>query len=254
MQARSQAPLTLKKIPPSEFTLFVGGSGKRHAYSVDRTEAASFRAGPPPRFLDDVGLLHLTEPVPGNTAPLPLAPSRASVPGGTHLTFWGYGVSKAPPWLALRITKPGDWALDTTCKGVGNACYVHPKGPSFPTAGDSGAPVATYVRGSWVQRGIFTGPGPRIDGTAPTQYGADVVAHLAWIRRVTGLPTVTPNTILRDPLTGASWLVGDDRFRHAVRTPAVYSCLVAGGAQVREMPSFAARSVPEDHTAAATCG
>ena len=243
----------LPRLPATAFTLYVGGSGKKHVFKVDRIETAGLRGVPPDRVVDDLGLLHLAEPVPGTWAPLPLAPRRATVPAGAHVTFWGYGASKAPPYLALRITRPGDWTIDATCAGIGNACYIHPGGPSFPAAGDSGAPIASYVNGSWVQRGIFTGPGPRRDLTVPQQYGADVVAHLAWIRRVTGLPTVVPGTVLLDPATGASWLVDDDGFRHAIARPGVYSCLTAAGAPVREMPTFTARSVPEDHTARASC-
>ena len=243
----------LPQLPATAFTLYVGGSGKKHAFKVDRVETAALRGVPDDRIVDDLGLLHLAEPVPGTWAPLPLAPRRATVPAGAPVTFWGYGSSKAPPYLALRTTRPGDWAVDASCAGIGNACYVHPKGPSFPAAGDSGAPIASYVNGSWVQRGIFTGPGPRSDLTVPPQYGADVVAHLAWIRRVTGLPAVAPGTVLHDPATGASWLVDDDGFRHAIARPAVSACLTAAGALVRDMPTFTARSVPEDHTAAAAC-
>jgi hypothetical protein len=38
-----------------------------------------------------------------------------------------------------------------------------------------------------------------------------------------------------------------------IARPAVYACLTAAGALVRDMPTFTVRSVPDDHTARATC-
>ena len=69
----------LPRLEPSEFTLYIGGTGKKHVFQVDRVETAGLRGIPLDRIVGDLGLLHLTEPVPGG---LGAAAARAAAGDG----------------------------------------------------------------------------------------------------------------------------------------------------------------------------
>lgn len=224
--------------------------------SADQVVSKAIFLGSGDQWLDDTALLRLVSPVPLDAEPIPLAFNASVVPPESHLVFWGYGLSERPSHRrqVLRTTLVGDWTLAPTCSGTGNACYLQaPGGSSYPAAGDSGAPVTSYVKGGWVQRGIFTGPGP-IPNAVPPQYGADVVAHLAWIRSIAGLPIVAPNTIVRVKDSSASWLVGSDGFRRLIPTGSDYLCFTGrGGVPLVELSTFEVKSIPEDYNEVATC-
>jgi hypothetical protein len=241
-------------IAPDRLLLFIGtkgpfGGSVRSVDKIVSKKPVILNAGYV--VADDIALLHISgsTPLPSSSEPLPLAFNSSVVPNGWPLVFWGYGASEAPPYNVLRTTLRGEWYLQTSGCFLRSACYRRvPGAHSYADARDSGAPVTGLVKGGWVQRGIFSGP----DGPRP-KYGASITAQLSWIRAVTGLPNVAPNTIVHDPDTGTSWLVGSDGFRRWIPTGGDYLCLVAQGYPVRNMSTFTAKSIPEDYTTQAVC-
>jgi len=108
--------------------------------------------------------------------------------------------------------------------------------------------VTAFVRGGWIQRGLETAPGGQ-----QQNYGEDVLAALGWIRSVTGIPFIHANTIVRDPVSQAAWLVEDDGFRHWIPTGTDYNCFITQGKSLVNENIWQIKSIPEDYTDHATC-
>jgi hypothetical protein len=240
--------------PRSSFRISVGKSAQTvHGFSsgVDRAPASqAVSYGAKLGWIHDIALLHLTTPAPTGLAPLPLRFSSAAVSSGAKVSFFGWGFHASKAATALYSTAQGDWSFTDTCHAADQACYHRTSGAtSYPANGDSGAPVVAFVRGGWVDVGLFSGP----NGNVATSTGASVLRYLGWIRSRAGLPSVPTNTIVQDQASGARWLVGADGFRHSIPTVGDYQCFTARGINVITMSPFAAGSIPLDSTTPGMC-
>jgi hypothetical protein len=236
-------------LAPGKFELLIGAYGEVH--SVNLVDALNDSISPD--ATNDLALLHLTVPVSAALSPLALASSSSMTAPGVPVQIFGWGVNAITKEAGtlLQATNPGDWVISAQCsKGAGDIC-ISPgvSHPSYPKNGDSGAPIVSFLRGGYVDNGAFSGPG----GTANPEYGTSIVSNLAWIDRVTGLPSVGAGTIVRDEVTGTSWLVESDGFRHWIPNGGTYECLTRLGSSVDNMTLFSAESIPEDYTDNASC-
>jgi len=241
--------------PASAFKITVGKAAqadKGFSSGVDKAPVSqSISYGTHTLWTHDIALLHLTTPAPARLAPLPLRFSSAAVPSSAAVNFVGWGSNGHESGYTLYSTQQSDWSFSDGCYSSDQVCYHRSStATSYPSSGDSGAPVVSYVRGGWVDIGAFTGPG---GGKTATNYGASVLSYLGWIRSKAGLPTVPANTIVRDQSSAASWLVKSDGFRHSIPTGGDYQCFTAQGVKVIKMSLSAAESIPQDYTSPATC-
>ena len=251
-------PIPDTLFPASAFTILIGKATAtdRAGYTTRVDQDPTSQAVGVDKYghaLNDVGLLHLATPAPVSLAPLPLRMSTSVVPNGSQVSLFGWGRTNSSPTSAgqkLLQTRNGDFALNDACFANGLECYdPSTRAVSYGFPGDSGAPVVSLQRGTWVEAGIHTGP-PRLT----TQYGASTLLYSAWIRSKAGLPTVPPNNILRDSATGTSYFLASDGFMKWIPTGGIYNCFVSKGARVYNMTRYQTLSFPQDHTANAACG
>jgi len=86
-----------------------------------------------------------------------------------------------------------------------------------------GAPVETLVASGYdVAQGLAYGT-----GVAQTSTGA-------WLRSKLGIPTVAHGNIVRDPVSGNSWLIDSQGYRRPITDAGMYACLTGNGHQVTE--------------------
>jgi V8-like Glu-specific endopeptidase len=242
--------------PASAFSIAIGklnASDGGFTSGVDQSPVSQAIASTSYGLVNDVALLHLATPAPSYLSPLPLRFSTSAISNGSLANFVGWGANGFSSGQTLYSTQQGDWSLQDSCFAKDQVCYIRSStATSYPASGDSGAPVISYSHGGWIQAGVFSGPGP-VKKSVPTQYGASTLGYLSWIRTVTGLPTPSANTIVRDSASGASWLVELDGFRHWIPTGGDYLCFTNQGVSVRNMSIFEAKSIPEDYNSHATC-
>lgn len=240
-------------LPASAFTVNVGkdsvGDSAGFTSKVDRSLSQGIAFSSSTGFVKDLALLHLTTAAPASLSPLPLRSSTSVVPNGSRANFYGWGANGSESGQQLYATQNGDWTISDSCHSSDQECYEPTlQATSYPYSGDSGGPIASFVRGSWVDDGVYTGPGGKSE-----QYGASLVSYLSWIRSEASLPTISPNTIVRDSASGRAWYLGTNGFMQWIPTGAIYNCLTAHGVSVFNTSMFTALSVPIDNTANATC-
>jgi hypothetical protein len=215
-------------------------------FAVDRIETRRFRQlTDPARNDDDVALLHLTKP--SGATPLLLLPSGTLATDGVQVELHGYGRTGPVDDPAfdnttgtLRRTRSGSNALDPACAAAtdGITCIRSISSPASQQAsGDSGGPWITRVDGAPLQVAVVSGYALDRDGPQ-AQYGESTYNDLTldWIRSHLALPNVSPGRIVRDPVTGESWLIDGDGFRRHIPDGGTYECLVANGASVVNLP------------------
>jgi secreted trypsin-like serine protease len=240
----------------SDFTVRFGDASSGWTAKVDRVVALKQKWNADGGgFKDDVALLQLASSAPASLSPLPLRSSDSSAPtnASVQLNGWGRTTPRGPAGQTLSSTNASDWLLASSCPVPTAVCYkAQPHATSYPEAGDSGGPVVEWVRGGPIQVGVYSGPGP-IPRPTTLQYGASIRAFHSMIAQTTGLPQVARNSIVRDRVSGASWLVDGDGFRHWIPDGGTYNCLIGKSIRKVDLTRFEALSVPENVAIHATC-
>ena len=203
---------------------------------------------------NDVALLLLSKRTKGTS--LWIAPSAGAVTNGSPASLWGYGltdVNNPKSGGTLQITNDNEWTLDTQCSLASaiNATCVDEAGASAGSPGDEGGPWTMNVDGNPVEALVHSG----YDSTQGISYGTGVTqpSTAAWLDKRLGIPVIPPGNIVRDRVTGRSWLIDAQGYRRTIADSTIYSCLTGKGARVYKRGTvnirrMAARSIP------ATCG
>lgn len=212
---------------------------------------------------DDIALLKVSRSVkPVLTKPLPLAPTLAVADDFVDhgVTFFGFGVLAPAGSSATTVqqTPDGSYLEMRSCQGsFGSAARCFVKTHSYEQdhvavlPGDSGGPWVVWEDGDWVE--IALEHGGRSEHTPLSrgpEDGPSVAASAArsWIVSQVGEILDPPaGRILRNPDTGAAWVVAPDHFRRWIPTAGVYNCLLATGAMVESRDQFDIETIP-DHT------
>ena len=249
-----------KPYAATSFTVSLGRTGptvKGTTYAVSSVSLngnSSVAADGQCELQNDVALLQLS--LPTARSPLWIAPTQAAFTNGTSTALTGYGLtnpSNAKSAGSLQRTNDADWMIDTQCDLVSSihATCVDPTGASAGTAGDNGGPWTVTVDGKPVEALVFS----RFDLTQGFAYGTGVAqtSTAAWLHLKLGIPAVAPGNIIRDQVSGKSWLIDAQGYRRPIVGAAMYSCLTGKGAQVVKRTAasiqlMAARTIP------ATCG
>jgi hypothetical protein len=251
-----QSPCSISKsYPAKSFKVYLGRAsgaipGKGYKVSsVVVNHDSSMTADGQCVLKNDVALLRLSTPT--KAIPLWLAPSRSAVTNGTDAVLYGYGLTNlANPKSvsALNRTNNGDWTIDTHCDLaalIGAAC-ADPAGASAGSAGDAGGAWTMAVDGKPVEAFVFSG----FDVAKSFAYGTGVMqAPISnWLHAKLGIPPVAPGNIVRDKVSGKSWLIDAQGYRRAILDAGTYSCLTGSGAHVFSLAAstiqlMAARSI-----------
>lgn len=250
--------------PASELTVSIGRTGSRvrgDRYKVDQIETRRYRqlTVPVGHRDDDIALLHLTEAADAEI--LWLMPGAGLAQKGTPMRLHGYGVPRSGGDTGtLRATKAGANDLWPDCPAAtdGVVCLQDREvdgGESLGAGGDSGAPWVRDVDGRAVGILVFSGYTGRDSSRQVFGYGESVHNGLTatWLRSFAGIPRPVAGRIVRDPSTRAAWYTDNDLFRRPIPDGGTYECLVAGGAQVVNLPGNLLELMPA-RTIDATCG
>jgi hypothetical protein len=171
---------------------------------------------------------------------------------GTNAVLYGYGLTNgANPksFGSLQRTGDTDWTIDTQCDlaTLIAATCLDQTGGSVGSVGDTGGPYTVTVDGKPVEALLFTG----YDQLQGVDYGTGVgqPSTGAWLHLKLGIPTVAPGNIVRDQVSGKSWLIDAQGYRRPIVGTSMYSCLVGKGAQVvkhsaASIQLMAARTIP----------
>jgi hypothetical protein len=256
-----QSPCSISKsYPAKSFKVYLGrASGKvpGKAYKVSSVlvnKDSSTSADGQCVLKNDVALLRLSTPT--KAIPLWLAPSKSAVTNGASAALYGYGaVNPANPKStgALNRTNNGDWKIDTHCDLVAliGATCADPAGSSAGNVGDNGGPWTMAVDGNPVEAFVFSG----FDVAQSFAYGTGVTqpAISAWLHAKLGFPTVAPGNIVRDKVSGKSWLIDAQGYRRPILDAGTSSCLTASGAHVFNFPATTIQLMAA-RTISAGCG
>jgi hypothetical protein len=253
------------------------GSGTR--YTADQVVRAS-------TYVDgsggDIALirLHNFNSSSWQAVPLAFESSVVNQPGG--VTFYsygntGYGKSSTTVAFPLRKSPDGAYVRDPACDNLPIAplaathfiCFRPSSSANMITGvdtltfGDSGSTALVWQSGAWQITGVadvITAP-PLASQPARPVGATSVLApgpvpfstEGNWIRWVTQMPNVGSGTIVRDQVSGNSWLVQPDGYRNYIATAAVYNCLTAQGHVPINMAQIDIDTIPDRVGTAAAC-
>lgn len=186
----------------------------------------------------DVALLHVATPMPSWVKTVPTSPTWPRV--GTSLTEYGYGrISSdgSPPNVLMKSQQGAITRID--CPSVvawtaGHLCISSTTSTAW--GGDSGGPLLWWYNGYWQQVGSMIGRPPNVNDTVRYTWSEVDGATRNWILSYV-FSTIGPKgfalgappsagTILRDEVSGSSWLYKSDGYRHWIPDAKTYNCLL----------------------------
>jgi alpha-tubulin suppressor-like RCC1 family protein len=209
---------------------------------------------------------------------LPLAFEQTAVDQAGGVTVYGYGNTGFVPkkkggfesqkgnylqqGAGLLWKSPdGAFVRDASCDMSPYIC-LRPNAQTQTMGGDSGSAWLRWVSGAWqiiaVHHGVLNPVSPYVPtvpslATSTLRATADGSAVLEWVRDVAALPVPPVGSIVRDPASGAAWLMGGDRYRRSIPTGGDYNCLVDQGARVINLSSITLDTIPERVGTQARC-
>ena len=196
---------------------------------------------------------------------MPLAFESSVINANEGVTLYGYGdtgwdvlgqqavagVLKKSPNSAFWRTPKCDWQM---------ICFSREGRPRV-MEGDSGGPWLRWHAGAWQLIGVQdtvgglarSDPGDPARATSPFAQTPSEQSMLNWIRMIAAIPNYAVGTIIRNPRTGASWLVGSDHYRRWIATGATFVCLTSQGHRVINAEQITIDTVPDRVGVRASC-
>ena len=223
----------------------------------------------------DIALITLQTPVDDDYEVMPLYPRLAldrafATQSDDSVNVFGYGEVDRQRTDADSLNRTPDGSFRVT---RGTDC-TDPIAAQAPTplcasveeslldvvgirAGDSGAAMLADEGGSLVQVGVvsFSRIGEDKDGPGDFFGGAslEVLDIYQWVDSQVGIVQGAPGSIVRDPGTSESWLVGTDGFRRPIPTGGDYLCFRDQGARRINLARVQITQIPERSDQPATC-
>jgi hypothetical protein len=207
---------------------------------------------------NDAALIQLYGFDANNTAAIPLAfePSVVYASGGVTLysygnTFWD---KKGKPKGKGNLYKSPNGAFVQLPECHGRTLCFHRTSSTTIMKGDSGSGWLRWTSGAWQLVGIeSTVTDLGLHKKSDPAKGTSSLAVLQWIRKTARLPVKPANTVVRNPVTRKSWLIGSDGYRHWIPTGGDYRCFIAQGSQVVNLPRVSVDTIPERMGSRAKC-
>jgi hypothetical protein len=211
----------------------------------------------------DLALVHTSSTMPSWVVAIPLMNSSTSLSSGVGVTDFAWGranesVLNSLPSSVLKSPN-GNLVIDACPSNhliLGSLC-ISERGTTRLVQGDSGSSVLEWVAGAWQIVSVFnlyeTNSGQVQPWAWTWPINSSTNSDRTWIQRTIGALSVSNGSIVRNPASGASWLVMADGYRHSIPTGGDYLCFVNQGASVYNYPLLDIETIPDAAGSTATC-